>query len=61
MQTAYNRLQKRQRLLREIEHFESQVRMFEDQADAQRKRCHTIARRCLQRRRNDLAKLDSRA
>ena len=59
MQTAYNRLQRRQRLLREIEHFESQVRMFEDRADPQRKRCYTIAQRCLKRRRDDLARLDS--
>ena len=61
MQTEYNRMQRRQRLLREIEHFEGQLHRFSDQADAQRKRCFTIAKRCLNRRRNDLTKLDSRA
>ena len=61
MQTDYNRQQKRQRLVREIEHFEGQLRVFEDQDDSQRKRCYTIAKRCLKRRRDDLAKLDSRA
>ena len=37
MQTDYNRQQKRQRLVREIEHFEGQLRVFEDRADSQRK------------------------
>lgn len=49
MQTDYNRQQKRQRLVREIEHFEGQLRVFEDRADSQRKRCYTIAMRCLNR------------
>ena len=61
MQTDYNRQQKRQRLVREVEHFEGQLRVFEDRADSQRKRCYTIAMRCLKRRRDDLAKLDNRA
>ena len=61
MQTDYNRQQKRQRLLREIGHFEQQCEKYLDKADSQRKRCYTIAQRCLKRRRDDLAKLDSRA
>ena len=61
MQTNYNRQQKRQRLLNEIGHFELQCAKYLDQADSQRKRCYTIAKRCLKRRRDDLAKLDTRA
>lgn len=61
MRTDYNREQIRQRLLREIEHFEGQLRIFEPRAEAQQKRCYTIAKRCLKRRRDDLIKLDSRA
>ena len=57
MLTEHNRQQKRLRLQREIEHFESQMKVFEDQADPQRKRCFTIAKRCLKRRREDLARL----
>lgn len=58
MRTDYTRLQKRQRLLREIVHFE-QCSKFADQADSQQKRCFTIAKRCLKRRRGNLAKLNS--
>jgi len=61
MQTDYNRQQKRQRLLNEIGHFLRSCEKYLDQADSQRKRCYTIAKRCLKRRRDDLAKLDSRA
>lgn len=61
MQTDYNRMQKRQRLFRDISHFEQQVARFEDQANSQRKRCYTIAVRCLKSRREDLTKLDLRA
>lgn len=61
MITEYNRSQRRSRLLREITWFEAQCVKFLDQADPQRKRCYTIATRCLKRRRDDLAKLDSRA
>ena len=57
MQTEYNRKQKRSRLRREIAHFEAQVEKFQDRADAQRSRCHTIALRCLKRRVDNLAKL----
>lgn len=59
MRTDYSRLQKRQRLLREIVHFMQQCSKFADQADSQQKRCFTIAKRCLKRRRDDLAKLNS--
>ena len=59
MRAAYNLLQRRQRLLREIEHFRSQVDAYSDRANAQRKRCYTVALRCLKRRTDDLAKLTS--
>lgn len=57
MLTEHHREQKRSRLRREIAHFEAQVEKFKDHADAQRKRCHTIALRCLKRRADSLAKL----
>lgn len=57
MQTEYNRKQRRQRLVREIQHFEQQVVLFADRSTPQRKRCHTIALRCLKRRRDDLTRL----
>ena len=59
MQTEYTRQQKRQRLLREIGYFMQHCEKYLDQADSQRKRCFTIAQRCLKRRRDDLAKLDT--
>lgn len=61
MITEYNRNQKRSRLHREISWFEAQCAKFQDQADPQRKRCYTIAKRCLKRRHDDLMKLDTRA
>ena len=57
MPTEHNREQKRSRLRREIAHYQAQVEKFKDRADAQRKRCHTIALRCLKRRADSLAKL----
>jgi hypothetical protein len=39
-------------------HFE-QCSKFADQSDSQQKRCFTIAKRCLKRCRDDLAKLNS--
>lgn len=57
MLSEYNREQKRSRLRREIDHFQAQVEKFQDRADAQRSRCHTIALRCLKRRVDTLAKL----
>jgi hypothetical protein len=59
MQTEYNRQQRRLRLQREIAHFMAQTEKFSDQADPQQKRCFTLAQRCLTRRVNDLAKLNS--
>lgn len=57
MLTEYNREQKRTKLRREIAHYLAQVEKFKDRADAQRKRCHTIALRCLKQRADSLAKL----
>lgn len=59
MQTDYNRQQRHLRLNREIEHFEAQLKVFSDQSTPQRKRCYTVALRCLKRRTDDLAKLTS--
>jgi hypothetical protein len=58
MQTEYNRQQRRLRLQREIAHYQGQLEKFADLADPQRKRCFTVARRCLNRRVTDLAKLN---
>ena len=55
--TEHNRTQRRNRLTREIIHFENQMAKFADQSDPQRKRAYTIACRCLKRRRIDLEKL----
>lgn len=57
MQTEYTREQKRSRLRREIAHYQAQVEKFKDRADPQRKRCYTIALRCLKRRVDTLTKL----
>jgi hypothetical protein len=59
MQTDYNRQQRRQRLEREIQRFEGQLKVFSDRSTPQRKRCYTVALRCLKRRTDDLAKLTS--
>ena len=57
MSNRYNLLQRRQRLEREAGYFAAQVERHSARSNAQEKRAHTIAVRCLKRRTEDLAKL----
>lgn len=57
MQTAYNREQRRQRLEREASYFAAQVERHSARSNAQEKRAHTLAVRCLKHRTEDLENL----
>lgn len=57
MQTGYNREQRRQRLEREARYFAAQIERHSARSNAQEKRAHTLAVRCLKYRTEYLEKL----
>ncbi|NMG29536.1 hypothetical protein [Aromatoleum evansii] len=56
----HNRQQKIGRLVREMDHFQAQMRRFEDDDSPQGKRCHTRAERCFKDRKQQLDRVLAR-